>query len=143
MRIEITPEVAIDESEIQLDFVRSAGPGGQNVNKTATAAQLRFDTRSSSLPADVQDRVVRLAGARATEEGVIVIKAQRHRTQEANRRDAIQRLVELIRRACVKPKRRVKTRPTFAAKQRRLAAKRRRSEIKRKRRFRPADEDFG
>ena len=133
--IPITEAIAIDESEIQLDFVRASGPGGQNVNKVATAVQLRFDAAGSpSLPDDVRQRLIRLAGSRVSNEGVLVIDARRFRSQEQNRQDAIERLAALIRKAAEKPRRRRKTRPTLASQQRRLARKRRRGEIKRLRR---------
>ncbi len=138
--IEITPSLSIDENEIQLDFIRSSGPGGQNVNKVATAAQLRFDAaHSPSLPEDVRSRVKALAGSRMTSEGIIVIDAHQYRTQEQNRADAIQRLVALIRQAAKKPKPRVNTRPSIAAKARRVDEKRRRGEIKQFRRYKPTD----
>ncbi len=132
--IEITPTIALDEQEIKFDFVRAAGPGGQNVNKVATAVQLRFDVRNTpSLPDDVRERLARLAGRRLTEAGELIIEARRFRTQEQNRQDALNRLVELIRRAIDKPKPRRPSRPSAAARERRLATKRRRSEAKRRR----------
>ena len=138
--IPITPTLSIDESELAESFVRASGPGGQNVNKVASAVQLRFDVRHSpSLPEDVRHRLMRLAGHRLTLEGVLVITAQQHRTQEANRRDALDRLVELIRRAAVPPVPRKPTKPTAASRRRRLDTKRRRSALKRTRRERAED----
>ena len=133
--LNITPSIVIDENEIQLDFIRASGPGGQYVNKAATAVQLRFDVHNSpSLPADVRQRLMRLAGSRMTEEGTLIITAQRFRSQERNRQDAVDRLAALIRKAAEKPKLRRKTKPSLAAKQRRLDAKRRRGKTKRLRR---------
>jgi ribosome-associated protein len=130
--IRITDAIAIDEREIEESFVRASGPGGQNVNKLATAVQLRFDVRRSpSLPEDVRARLERLAGRRLTQEGVLIITAQRHRTQERNRQDALDRLVELIRRAAWPPTPRRPSRPTAAARRRRLDVKQRRGAIKR------------
>ena len=132
--IEITSSVSIHEDEIQIDFIRASGPGGQNVNKVSSAAQLRFDIRSSpSLEPEVKERLVRLAGSRVTEAGVLIIEAKRYRTQEQNRFDAVQRLVTLVQKALEKPKTRRKTRPTLASKQKRLETKRQRSEKKRMR----------
>lgn len=128
--LEITPSLQIDESNLRIDFVRASGPGGQNVNKVATAVQLRFDVRPSSLPPDVKDRLMHVAGNRITSEGVLLIEAKRFRTQEQNRADAIQRFVELIRKALVKPKARKKTKPTHVSKEERLQEKKRRGEIK-------------
>lgn len=129
--IRVTDKIQIDEGEIEESFVRSSGPGGQNVNKVSSAVQLRFDARNSpSLPDDVRRRLERLAGKRLTNDGVIVLIAQTHRSQERNRAEALQRLVELIRQATVRPKPRTATKPTFASKKRRLDAKQRRSKIK-------------
>ncbi len=139
--IQITPTIAIDESEIQEEFVRSAGAGGQNVNKVATAVQLRFDAANSpALPAEVRQRLRRLAGRRMTASGVLIIKAQSFRTQERNRQDALDRFVELIRQAAQAPTVRRATKPTRAAQQRRLESKRRQSETKRLRRSLPSDD---
>ena len=136
--IQITRTITINEGEIQQKFTRSPGPGGQNVNKVATAVQLRFDVvKSPSLPDDVRKRLIHLAGRRITEEGVLIIEARRFRTQERNRQDAIDRLVELIRKAAEKPKPRSKTRPTLASKRRRLETKHQRGKTKHTRRFVP------
>jgi ribosome-associated protein len=136
--IRITPHISIDEREIEESFVRASGPGGQNVNKLATAVQLRFDVRHSpSLPADVRARLAKLAGRRLTRDGVLVIIAQRHRTQERNRQDALDRLIDLIRQAAVRPVPRRPTRPTAASRERRIEGKKRRAGIKRLRGARP------
>jgi len=140
--IHITHAIAIDEGAIQWEFTHASGPGGQNVNKVATAVRLRFDVANSpSLPDDVRARLVRLAGSRITADGVLIINARRFRTQERNRQDAMERLVKLIRQAAEKPNRRRKTRLSRAAKQRRLEAKRRRGRVKRRRRPVPHSED--
>ena len=132
--LEITPALSIDERELQLDFVRASGPGGQNVNKVATAAQLRFDVRgSSSLSEEVKTRLIRLGGSRMTMDGVLILEAKRHRTQEQNKADALERFVELVRKATEKPKSRRKTRPTLASKEARLKGKKIRAEIKKTR----------
>ncbi|NIO29786.1 MAG: aminoacyl-tRNA hydrolase [Candidatus Latescibacteria bacterium] len=140
--IRITDEIAISEDEVHFEFIRASGPGGQHVNKVATAAQLSFDVRrSSSLPADVRERLEQLAGRRMTKDGILVITARRHRTQQQNREDAVDRLARLIRRAAETPKPRRKTKPTAASKERRLEEKRLRGAVKRIRSQRPDDEE--
>jgi ribosome-associated protein len=137
--IRITNAISIDERELEEQFIRSSGPGGQNVNKLSTAVQLRFDVRRSpSLPAAVRARLEGLAGKRLTREGVLVITAQRHRTQERNRQDALDRLIELIRRAAVVPLPRRPTKPTAGSRERRLQTKKRRARIKGLRQDKPA-----
>jgi ribosome-associated protein len=137
--VQVTPEIAIDESEIEETFIRSPGPGGQNVNKVSTAVQLRFDAAGSpNLPEEVQRRLSRIAGKRMTSQGVLVIESHRHRSREMNRQDALDRLVELIRKASLPPKTRRPTRPTRASQARRLESKRHRGQVKRWRRM-PAD----
>lgn len=136
--IRITDTIELDEREIQETFVRASGPGGQNVNKLSTAVELRFDARhSKSLPDEVSIRLQHLAGRRLTKDGVIVIEAQRHRTQERNRADALERLVELIRAATFLPKPRKKTKPSRAARAERLEHKTRRGKVKRLRGSKP------
>jgi ribosome-associated protein len=137
----VTEEIRIGEGEIRERFIRSSGPGGQNVNKVATTVQLRFDVRNSpSLTDAVRERLIRLAGNRVTGDGVLIIEAGRFRTQERNRRDARERLAEWVRKAAVPPRRREKTRPTAGAKARRLEEKHRRGEAKRARRPVPHSE---
>jgi ribosome-associated protein len=132
--IRINDELQLDENDLQISFTRASGPGGQNVNKVATACELRFDARrSSSLPADIAVRLMRLAGSKTTKEGVIVIAADGFRSQEMNRRDAIDRLVLLIRQAAIRPKKRIKTKPSHAATQKRLESKSKRSTVKKAR----------
>jgi ribosome-associated protein len=136
--IRITGRISIDEREIAESFVRASGPGGQNVNKLSTAVQLRFDVRHSpSLPGDVAARLERLAGSRLTRDGVLVITAQRHRTQLRNRQDGLDRLIELIRRAATPPVPRRPTRPTAGSRERRIEGKKRRAKVKGLRRERP------
>ena len=134
--IQITENISIDDSEIHEEFIRSSGPGGQNVNKVATAVQLRFNVRTSpALPDEVRERLVQLAGKRITENGEIIITAKRFRIQSKNREDALNRLIELIRKASRSPKPRRRRKSSFVSKQRRLDDKRKRSEIKKQRRF--------
>ena len=134
--IQISDGLAIDDREVEERFIRASGPGGQNVNKVASAVQLRFNVFTSSLPDEVKLRVMRLAGSRLTDEGVVIIDSRAHRTQAQNRDAARERLADLIRRALAKPKTRRKTGPTQAARQARLDTKKRRSEVKSLRRQR-------
>jgi ribosome-associated protein len=136
--IRVNAQIELDEREIQEDFVRASGPGGQNVNKVSTAVQLRFDVaRSPSLPDPVRERLIALAGRRLTQDGVLILSAERYRSQRRNRDDALQRLIELIREACEVDKPRRPTRPTLASKKRRLDSKQRRGETKKLRTVKP------
>jgi ribosome-associated protein len=138
--IQVTPDIAIDENEIQEEFIRASGPGGQNVNRVASAVKLRFDVvHCPSVPEDVKMRLLRLGGRRVTKDGVLVIHARRYRTQEKNRKDALGRLVELLQKAAAKPRSRHKTVAPRISKERRLQNKHRRAGVKRQRR--PVDPD--
>jgi len=140
--LQITPTLTIPDDELTFTFVRSSGPGGQNVNKVATATQLRFDVRNSpSLPEEVKARLIKLAGYRMTQDGILVVEAKRYRTQEQNRADAEQRLVTLIQKALVRPKRRRSTRPSAASQARRIESKKRRGRIKRIRQAAPSHDE--
>ena len=137
--IRVTHRISLDESELHEDFVRASGPGGQHVNKTSSAVQLRFDVRNSpNLPDEVRARLERLAGSRLTLDGVLIIVAESYRSQLRNREDALERLIDLIREAAVPPKPRRPTKPTFGSKQRRLEGKAKRADVK-KMRGKPAD----
>ena len=137
--LEISPNLKIQENELHFEFFRASGPGGQNVNKVSTAVRLSFDVNSSSLPGDVRFRLRQLAGKRITENGILLIEASQFRTQEQNREEATRRLIALIRRATMEPKPRKKTKPTPAAREKRLSEKKKRGEIKKNRRIRNID----
>ncbi len=135
--ITITPTLFLDESELQFDFVRAAGPGGQNVNKVSSAVLLRFNVDKSNLPAEVKERLYKIAAGRINKDGILLVHARQYRTQEQNRYDAQERLVEIIRQATIKPKPRRATRPSVSARAARLGSKKKRAEIKRLRRYNP------
>ncbi len=139
--IQVNSKLAIDENEVQESFIRASGPGGQNVNKVSSAVQLRFDVlHSPSLPKEVRVRLIRLAGRKMTRDGVLVITAQRHRSQDHNRKDALERLLDMIRLAAIRPTLRKPTTPTRASRHKRLAVKKLRGSVKKLRRERPADD---
>jgi Protein chain release factor B len=138
--IRVNHRISLDDNEIEESFIRASGPGGQHVNKTESAVQLRFDVRRSpNLPDDVRHRLERLAGSRLTQDGVLILVADRHRTQQRNRQDALERLIDLIREAAIPPTPRRPTKPTLGSKRRRLEAKGQRSAIKRLRSGKPED----
>jgi ribosome-associated protein len=137
---QITQNIHLEDEELHFDYIRSAGPGGQNVNKVATACQLRFDVRqSASLTDSIKTRLIKLAGSRMTDDGVLLIEAKRYRTQEQNRADALLRLTALIQKAAVEPKTRRATRPSLSAKAERVDSKKKRGETKQARRIHPSD----
>ncbi|PKO00549.1 MAG: aminoacyl-tRNA hydrolase [Chloroflexi bacterium HGW-Chloroflexi-4] len=138
--LEISKHIHLEDEELHFDYIRSAGPGGQNVNKVATACQLRFDVRQSpSIPEPIKTRLIKLAGSRMTDDVVLVIEAKRYRTQEQNRADAILRLTTLIQKATIEPKTRRPTRPSLSAKAERVDSKKKRGETKLARRIHPSD----
>ncbi len=140
--IETSSTICLNENELQIDYIRATGPGGQNVNKVSTAVQLRFDvSNSGSLSDVVKARLIKLAGSRMTEEGILLIEAKRYRTQEQNRLDAVQRLIALIEKASILPKERLATRPSLSAKAERMTEKKKRGEIKQSRRIHSSDLD--
>jgi ribosome-associated protein len=139
--ITITPTISIEDAELQFDFIRASGPGGQNVNKVSSAVQLRFNITGSSLPEEVKDRLSRMAVGRINKDGILLIHARQYRTQEQNRYDAQERLIDLIRLAAERPKARKATRPSVTARAARLGSKKKHGELKRLRRYNPDDWD--
>ncbi|MDO9084859.1 MAG: alternative ribosome rescue aminoacyl-tRNA hydrolase ArfB [Anaerolineaceae bacterium] len=139
--ITITPTISIEDTELRYDFIRASGPGGQNVNKVSSAVQLRFNLTGSSLPEEVKQRLSRMAAGRINKDGILLIHARQYRTQEQNRYDAQERLIELIRLAAEKPKPRRATRPSVTARATRLGSKKKHGELKRLRRYNPDDWD--
>jgi ribosome-associated protein len=137
--LEITPNLSIDESELQYEYIRASGPGGQNVNKVSTAVQLRFNVIESSLPEMIKERLYKIAGGRINKDGVLIIHARQYRTQEQNRYDAQERLVDLLKQAAERPKPRRATRPSLTARAARVSEKKQRGQQKRLRRYSPED----